>query len=227
MLECCCLAAPWWALLSRGSSRGLPWSSKLGTASHVQVASSRRGLKNQLKTLLWRSKSSAAAREQEARDGSQTPRGAVAGQPYAAASMEGQLRQLADLAFMMQDYETAVSTLKLLSSDARADKAWKAYAGAQVRSCAALGRLCLRCCVCTWARAACRLDPSVCLAAQQHHRAVGAAGAASAVRTFESRPKASKMPALMKGSMPCTAAPLHVQSSDVCVDAATWLRRRC
>ena len=98
------------------------------------MVSSRRGLKNQLKTLLWRSKSSAATREREARDGSQTPRGAVVGQPYAAASMEGQLRQLADLAFMMQDYETAVSTLKLLSSDSRADKAWKAYAGAQVGS---------------------------------------------------------------------------------------------
>ncbi len=158
---------------------------EVGHCLAAQVVSSRRGLKNQLKTLLWRSKSSAATREQEARDGSQTPRGAVVGQPYAAASMEGQLRQLADLAFMMQDYETAVSTLKLLSSDARADKAWKAYAGAQVRSELPWGvgaALCLRCCVCSWARAARWPEPPFWLALQQHFRAVGAADVALPVQ---------------------------------------------
>ena len=42
------------------------------------------------------------------------------------------MRQLADLAFVMQDYETAQSTLKLLASDYKTDKAWKHLAGVQV-----------------------------------------------------------------------------------------------
>ena len=204
MLERCCLAASWRAVIGTGSSRGLPWHLKSGAAFAVQVVSSRRGLKNQLKTLLWRSKSSAATREQEARDGSQTPRGAVVGQPYAAASMEGQLRQLADLAFMMQDYETAVSTLKLLSSDARADKAWKAYAGAQVGSVLPWGvgdALCFEVLCMHLGQSSTWPDPSVCLDA--------------------------KMLALTNGSVPCRAAPSLVQSSAVCVDAVAWLRRRC
>ena len=43
------------------------------------------------------------------------------------------MRQLADLAFVMQDYETAQSTLKLLAGDYKTDKAWKHLAGVQVR----------------------------------------------------------------------------------------------
>ena len=89
---------------------------------------SRRGLRNQLKTFLFRSKSSAA---------SETPR---AGAPasggvsqYGATTTEGQMRQLADLAFVMQDYETALSVLKLLASDYKTDKAWKHLGGVQVR----------------------------------------------------------------------------------------------
>jgi hypothetical protein len=42
------------------------------------------------------------------------------------------MRALADLAFTMQDYDTALSTLRLLASDLRADKAWKQYAAVQV-----------------------------------------------------------------------------------------------
>ncbi len=45
------------------------------------------------------------------------------------------MRQLADLAFVMQDYETAQSTLKLLASDYKTDKAWKHLAGVQVGLC--------------------------------------------------------------------------------------------
>ena len=96
----------------------------------VQVTVSRRGLRNQLKTFLFRSKSNAA---------SETPRAgaAAAGGPsqYGAATTEGQMRQLADLAFVMQDYETAQSTLKLLASDYKTDKAWKHLAGVQVGLC--------------------------------------------------------------------------------------------
>jgi hypothetical protein len=41
------------------------------------------------------------------------------------------MRQLSDLALMLGDYETASSTLRLLASDTKADRAYKAYAGVQ------------------------------------------------------------------------------------------------
>ena len=47
-------------------------------------------------------------------------------------SPEAQMRTLADLAFLMQDYETALSTLRALAADLRADKAWRPYAAVQV-----------------------------------------------------------------------------------------------
>ena len=42
------------------------------------------------------------------------------------------MRALADLAFMLQDYDTCASTLRLLGPELKADKAWKHYAGCQV-----------------------------------------------------------------------------------------------
>ncbi|KAL3147776.1 hypothetical protein ABBQ32_002510 [Trebouxia sp. C0010 RCD-2024] len=93
-----------------------------------QVTVSRRGLRNQLKTFLFRSKSNAAA---ETPRGGATPSGAGASNQYGAATTEGQMRQLADLAFVMQDYETAQSTLKLLAGDYKTDKAYKHLAGVQ------------------------------------------------------------------------------------------------
>lgn len=97
----------------------------------LQVTVSRRGLRNQLKTFLFRSKSNAAA---ETPRGGATPSGAGASNQYGAATTEGQMRQLADLAFVMQDYETAQSTLKLLAGDYKTDKAYKHLAGVQVNS---------------------------------------------------------------------------------------------
>ncbi len=103
----------------------------------MQVTVSRRGLRNQLKTFLFRSKSNAS---------SETPRAGAAASggsaQYGAGTTEGQMRQLADLAFVMQDYETAQSTLKLLASDYKTDKAWKHLAGVQVthRSCTTAGK---------------------------------------------------------------------------------------
>lgn len=47
--------------------------------------------------------------------------------------MESQIRVLADYAFMLRDYELALSNYRLLSSDYKIDKAWKRYAGVQVR----------------------------------------------------------------------------------------------
>lgn len=41
------------------------------------------------------------------------------------------MRQLSDLALALGDYDTASSTLRLLASDTRADRAYKAYAGVQ------------------------------------------------------------------------------------------------
>ena len=35
---------------------------------------------------------------------------------------------------LTQDYETSASTLRLLASDYKQDKAWKYYAGVQVRT---------------------------------------------------------------------------------------------
>ena len=90
----------------------------------------RKGLRNQLKGLLWRGKGATGS---GAGQGPETPRVASASGPtYGAASVEGQMRALADLAFILQDYDTAAATLRLLAADLKADKAWKHYAGAQV-----------------------------------------------------------------------------------------------
>ena len=82
---------------------------------------SRKGVRNQLKNLLWRSKSNAA----------EQPR-ARAGPQGWASSVEAQLRNLADLAFLMQDYELCITTLKSLTSDLKSSKDWPHYAAVQV-----------------------------------------------------------------------------------------------
>ncbi|KAK9825400.1 hypothetical protein WJX81_000447 [Elliptochloris bilobata] len=98
-------------------------------ALNHQVTSTRRGLRNQLKTLLWRKASPAPGAQSGGRE---SPRpSSSGGSGSGAASVEGQMRALADLAFLMQDYETAASTLRLLAGDLRADKAWRQYAAAQ------------------------------------------------------------------------------------------------
>ena len=58
----------------------------------LQVASTRKGLRNQLKTLLWRK----ASAEPGARPAT------ASGNPYDHSTIEGQMRALADLAFIMQ-----------------------------------------------------------------------------------------------------------------------------
>ena len=95
----------------------------------MQVLSTRKGLRNQLNGLLWGGKSGSGA-GLAAESSVRVP--SAAGPTYGAASMEGQMRALADVAFIMQDYELAASTLRLLSADLKSDKAWKHYAGAQV-----------------------------------------------------------------------------------------------
>lgn len=46
--------------------------------------------------------------------------------------MEFQIRVLGDYAFMLRDYELALSNYRLLSTDFKLDKAWRHYAGVQV-----------------------------------------------------------------------------------------------
>lgn len=92
----------------------------------AQVTSTRKGLRNQLKTLLWRKQPGAAAGSAAGRD---SPRGSLAGSMhggsvhggsaaaaaaangsagYGGGTVEGQMRALADLAFMMQVHRTAL-----------------------------------------------------------------------------------------------------------------------
>lgn len=88
------------------------------------VAANRKGLRNQLKTLLWRKTADVAGTGGG---------GGSAGAVYDAASLESQMHQLAVLSFLIQDYETSASTLRLLCSDYRQDKSWRHLAFAQVR----------------------------------------------------------------------------------------------
>ena len=81
---------------------------------------SRKGVRNQLKNFLWRSKSAASELPRTRTDQSW------------ASSVEGQLRSLADLAFLMQDYDLCMTTLKTLASDLKADKDYSHHAAVQV-----------------------------------------------------------------------------------------------
>ncbi|VDQ11653.1 unnamed protein product [Trichobilharzia regenti] len=52
---------------------------------------------------------------------------------YSPDSPEAQMRRLADLAFLFQQYEVAYQTYNVLKRDFQNDSAWLHYAGAQVR----------------------------------------------------------------------------------------------
>lgn len=98
------------------------------------VLAARRGLRNQLKTLLFR-KSSASP--QHPSDSPGRPYADDIGSPrarginYSRTSVEVQMRQLSDLALMVGDCETAMATLRLLASDFKSDKAYLHFAGTQ------------------------------------------------------------------------------------------------
>ena len=94
-------------------------------ACGLQVTSTRKGLRNQFKALLGLRKPGALSPE--------TARPVAANGTYDNSSPEGQLRQLGDLAFMLQDYETAASSYQLLAADLKADRAWRQFAATQVR----------------------------------------------------------------------------------------------
>lgn len=52
---------------------------------------------------------------------------------YELSTLETQTRHLADLAFLMQDYDTALTNYKLVAAEYKADKALRHFAGAMVR----------------------------------------------------------------------------------------------
>ena len=89
--------------------------------SSPQVSASRRGLRNQIKSL-WFGKSK------------EETESAMPG-VYTYRSPESQIRQLADAAMMLQDVQLALDNYKLLAGDYRKDKAWKHFAAAQVSGC--------------------------------------------------------------------------------------------
>ncbi|CAI5479563.1 unnamed protein product [Closterium sp. Yama58-4] len=82
-----------------------------------QISASRRGLRNQIKNL-WFGK------------GKEETADATPG-VYTYRSPESQIRQLADAAMMLQDFQLALDNYRLVAADYRRDKAWKHYAGAQ------------------------------------------------------------------------------------------------
>lgn len=81
------------------------------------ISSTRKGIRNQFKNYWFRKE----------KDNSQVVNGEAA---YSPLSIEYQIRHLGDLAFMMKDYDLALSMYRLISNDFKSDKAWKNYAGA-------------------------------------------------------------------------------------------------
>ena len=96
-----------------------------GSACGLQVTSTRKGLRNQFKALLGLRKPGSSLSPE-------TVRSTSTNGTYDNSSPEGQLRQLGDLAFMLQDFETAASSYQLLATDLKSDRAWRQYAATQV-----------------------------------------------------------------------------------------------
>lgn len=102
----------------------------------VVIGSSRRGLKNQLKTFLFR-KTTSSQSSMSAFDGSEESEHSIYSQSSPQfqelnkASVEAAMRRQSDLLMMVGDYNTAISTLKLLSADLKSDKLYFHYASAQ------------------------------------------------------------------------------------------------
>ncbi|KAK7284775.1 hypothetical protein RJT34_19528 [Clitoria ternatea] len=83
-----------------------------------QVSATRKGFKNQIKNLWWRK-------------GKEDGADSLNGPTYNYNSIESQIRVLGDYAFMLRDYDLALSNYRLISTDYKIDKAWKRYAGVQ------------------------------------------------------------------------------------------------
>jgi hypothetical protein len=91
-----------------------------------KVNATRKGFKNQFKNFFSRRD----AKKETPRNQRSSP-ARQGGPRYALESIESQVRQLADLAFVFQDYNLACSNYKLIASDYKADKAQLHLASAQ------------------------------------------------------------------------------------------------
>ncbi|OMO68610.1 Tetratricopeptide-like helical [Corchorus olitorius] len=96
----------------------IPYMEQKIRVLNQQVSATRKGFKNQIKNLWWR---------KGKEDALDSPDGPV----YTFSSVESQIRILGDFAFMLRDYELALSNYRLISTDYKLDKAWKRYAGVQ------------------------------------------------------------------------------------------------
>ncbi|KAG7602444.1 TRAPP III complex Trs85 [Arabidopsis thaliana x Arabidopsis arenosa] len=96
----------------------IPYMEQKVRELNQQISATRKGLKNQFKNFLWRK-------------GKDDNLDATKGSMYTYSSTESQIRILGDYAFMLHDYELALSSYRLIYTDYNIDKAWKHYAGVQ------------------------------------------------------------------------------------------------
>jgi hypothetical protein len=97
----------------------IPYMEQKVRELNQQISATRKGLKNQFKNFLWRK-------------GKDDNPDATKGSMYTYSSTESQIRILGDYAFMLHDYELALSSYRLIYTDYNIDKAWKHYAGVQI-----------------------------------------------------------------------------------------------
>ncbi|VAI37662.1 unnamed protein product [Triticum turgidum subsp. durum] len=102
------------------SNHIIPYMEQKIRVLNQQVATTRKGFRNQIKNLWWRKRDDVPE--------------AANGPMYTFTSIESQIRVLSDYAFMLRDYELALSNYRLLSTDYKLDKAWKRFAGVQEMS---------------------------------------------------------------------------------------------
>lgn len=102
------------------SNHIIPYMEQKIRVLNQQVATTRKGFRNQIKNLWWRKRDDVPE--------------AANGPVYTFTSIESQIRVLSDYAFMLRDYELALSNYRLLSTDYKLDKAWKRFAGVQEMS---------------------------------------------------------------------------------------------
>uniref|UniRef100_A0A0E0GUM1 Trafficking protein particle complex subunit 8 n=1 Tax=Oryza nivara TaxID=4536 RepID=A0A0E0GUM1_ORYNI len=115
------------------SNHIIPYMEQKIRVLNQQVATTRKGFRNQIKNLWWRKRDDVP----EAANGPMQVFAVTLFfffNRYTFTSIESQIRVLGDYAFMLRDYELALSNYRLLSTDYKLDKAWKRFAGVQEMS---------------------------------------------------------------------------------------------
>ena len=97
------------------------------------ISSSRRGLKNQLKSLLFRRPAHARSESFSSSESAGQEAAGISNEikELPPESVEASMREQSDLCLMVNDFDTALATLKLLSSDLKSDKLFFHYASSQ------------------------------------------------------------------------------------------------